>query len=203
MDVLIQSRLVVYDFLRRVFLHEPTEEFFGRLSESDLLNELIDLPGVSDMRSSLQEVQASGEIDPIRQDFFQLFLGPRRLKAPPWESVYVSEDRLVNQAATVEVRRSYAKFGFQTEGGQLEDHCGTQCDFLFRLCAMTMGAEDVEEQKDLLRAQKHFVSKHLLNWVPRFAEDIRKSALTPYFRGLGEFVNYWIRVEEEYLSSVV
>lgn len=197
-----QTRIVVYDFLRRVFLHEPTEEFFRRLDESGLLNELYDLPGVKSMVSCLRTTIASGGIDDVRQDFYQLFLGPRRLKAPPWESVYRSKLRLVNQQETAEVRHLYARFGFETEEGQLEDHFGTECDFLFRLCSL-MTVSDKYLRSDLLSVQKQFVNDHLIRWVPGFAHDIVTNALTDYLRGLGEFVDYWVRHEGEYLDSAV
>jgi TorA maturation chaperone TorD len=201
MDNDTRTRIVVYDFLRRVFLHEPTDEFFGRLVESGILEDLNDLPGIEKMRSYVQSALSSGDIDAVRQDFYQLFLGPRRLKAPPWESVYRSELRLVNQKSTTEVRQLYARFGFETEAGQLEDHFGTECDFLFRLCSL-LGVIDKHGRYDLLGVQKRFIGDHLLKWVPGFAEDIMKNALTDYFRGLGEFVGYWVRNEEEYLDTV-
>jgi TorA maturation chaperone TorD len=154
------------------------------------------------MLSFVRAAISSGDTETARQDFYQLFLGPRRLKAPPWESVYRSELRLVNQKSTADVRHLYAKFGFETESGQLEDHFGTECDFLFRLCSL-MSVTDEYGRSDLLRVQNNFVRDHLLKWVPGFAADIMKNALTDYFLGLGEFVGYWVRNEEEYLDAVV
>jgi len=197
-----QTRIVVYDFLRRVFLHEPTEEFLTRLSESGLLEELMDLPGVRELNDCVRDTLASGGIEDVRQDFYQLFLGPGHVKAPPWESVYTSESRLVNQAPTSKVRQLYAEYGFETAAGELEDHFGTECDFLFRLCSL-MAVADEDRRSDLLSVQKYFVKDHLLKWAPGFGEDIMKNARTAYFHGLGEFVNYWVRLEGEYLDGAV
>ncbi|GBE57228.1 Tat proofreading chaperone DmsD [bacterium BMS3Abin01] len=202
MDTRTQTRIVVYDLLRRVFLHEPTVEFSRRLDESNLLEELFELPGIKKMHSCIQPILKSGDIDDAQQDFYQLFLGPRRLKAPPWESVYRSQLRLVNQESTAEVRCLYAQYGFQTEEGQLEDHFGTECDFLHRLCMMIKGSS-TEQIADLMKVQKHFVSEHLVKWVPGFAMDIRHNARTPFFRGMGEFIDYWIWTEHYYLNEVV
>lgn len=201
-DEITQTRLVVYDFLRRVFLHEPTEEFFRLLDESGLLDELSDLPGVKNMLSCVRTTLAGDGINDVRQDFYQLFLGPRHLKAPPWESVYRSELRLVNQKCTVDVRKIYSRFGFETEGGQLEDHFGTECDFIYRLCLMSDTADE-EQTKNLLSVQKYFITEHLAMWAPRFVDDIKGSARTLFFRGLAQFVDYWIHKDQEFLSDAV
>lgn len=195
-----QTRIVVYDFLRRAFLHEPTEEFFTGLLASGLLEELIDLPGIREMHACVRETLDTGGIDAVRQDYYQLFLGPGHVKAPPWESVYTSELRLVNQQSAHDVRKLYAKHGFETVGGELEDHFGTECDFLFRLSSLTAVADE-ERQADLRSVQKYFVIDHLLGWVPGFADDIRKNARTPYFHGLGGFMEYWVRLDGEYLAA--
>jgi TorA maturation chaperone TorD len=158
------------------------------------------IPGNYKIHDCVKKTLKSGAIDDVRQDFYQLFLGPGHVKAPPWESVYTSEFRLVNQESNQEVRKLYAAFGFETAAGELEDHFGTECDFLFKLCGLTAVA-DRNQRSDLLNVQKHFVTDHLLKWVPSFADDIVRNARTSYFRGLGEFVDYWVRVEEEYLTG--
>lgn len=198
-DEMTRTRLVVYDFLRRMFLHEPTEEILNRLLESGLLNELDGLPGVNEMRTFLEKTLSCDDLGLMRQDFFQLFLGPGRLKAPPWESVYISVSRLVNRKATTDVRRFYAEHGFITEEGQLEDHFGTECDFLFRLIRRSEDA-GAGMGAGLLKSQECFFSMHLLPWVPQFADDIMRGARTPFYKGLGEFIRYWVEVEQEYFA---
>ncbi len=195
------SRVVIYDFLRRAFLHEPTEEFFAGLLESRLLEELIDLPGVREMNECVESELSSGNLDGVRQDFYQLFHGPGHVKAPPWESVYTSKFRLVNQESTVAVRKLYARYGFETGAGELEDHFGTECDFLFRLCSLMLVADE-DHRSDLIKVQKYFIKDHLLKWAPSFAKDIISNARTCYLKGLGKFIEYWVRREAEYLDGI-
>lgn len=163
------------------------------------MEELIDFPGVWELEESARDALSSGNCDDIRQDFYQLFLGPGHVKAPPWESVYTSKYRLVNQESTGKVRKLYAQYGFETAQGELEDHFGTECDFLFRLCSLMIVADE-EHQADLIKVQKYFISTHLSNWVPSFAKDIISNARTRYLKGLGEFMEHWVRCESEYLG---
>ena len=78
---------------------------------------LADWPSQSEPASAeglalLAESLAAGEAEvDIRQDYNQLFVGPERMTAPPYESVHRSQERLIFEQETFLVRAAYAEFG--------------------------------------------------------------------------------------------
>lgn len=63
-------------------------------------------------------------------------------RVAPWESVYVSPDRLVFQASTLAVRDAYGAAGFvaKNKGAEPDDHIATECDFMAKLAAQAAEA---------------------------------------------------------------
>lgn len=43
------------------------------------------------------------------------YVEPGSLPAPPWESAYLSEDRLLFQESTLEVRKAYLKYNYMAK----------------------------------------------------------------------------------------
>lgn len=126
----------------------------------------------------------------LKADHISLFIGPGKMYAPVWESVYFSEEHLVFQERTLAVRKWYRRFGLESEKGNQEpdDHLGLELGFVARLAAL--GLRAIEEQEptrfdQLLTAQRMFLSEHLLQWVPAWAKLVNEHAQTDFYRGVG------------------
>lgn len=125
----------------------------------------------------------------ITDDYTRLFVGPARLLAAPWESVYTNKDRAVFQRETVNVKNWYARFELALASAYNEpaDHVGIEFGFLAHLSELTIRAADQRdgvEVKRLIDAQRGFLSQHILPWVPRWADDVVANARTDLYRGL-------------------
>lgn len=123
-------------------------------------------------------------------DYTRLFVGPGRLHAAPWQSVYTNKDRAVFQMETVSVKNWYARFDLvlASEYNEPADHIGLEFAFLADLATRTIEASEIrdgEEVKRLIDAQRGFLTQHLLRWVPRWADDVVSHAKTDLYRGLG------------------
>ena len=70
--------------------------------------------------------------DQVNDDYINLFVGLGHVKAAPWGSVYSSQERLVFQPETLEVRAWYRRFGCEPAklGSEPDDHIGTELEFL-------------------------------------------------------------------------
>lgn len=134
------------------------------------------------------------EFDNLRADMTGLFAGLVKVKAPPWESVHFSRNRLVYQERTMQVREWYRRFGLVVEFPNVEpdDHIGLELAFLAHLAKM--GIQSLEESdntykpEQLLNAQKAFLQEHLLCWVFKWQEQVQAHAKTVFYQGLGLLV---------------
>ncbi|MBL6983284.1 MAG: molecular chaperone TorD family protein [Anaerolineales bacterium] len=127
--------------------------------------------------------------DEWRSDYTSLFVGVGEVLAPPWESVYFSEERLVFQEQTLQVREWYRRFGVEPEKLHKEpdDHIGLELTFVSYLSKLALQAlEDQDEEKyeKLLDAQRQFISKHLLRWGTQWCNLVGEHARTDFYKGL-------------------
>lgn len=119
-------------------------------------------------------------IDQLTSEYTRLLIGPGKLPAPPWESVYRSKESLLFQECTIEVRQCFLKYNFiPAEYPHVaDDHLALELDFMANLNSMAerFYAEGNSGQLNrLLDDQKEFLLKHLLVWVPEFTERIQLS----------------------------
>ena len=116
----LQVREVAYSLLARLFGEEPDPDFLRELHRRQVFMTFLyadENPevreGTQRVAAHLAELETLGEdgFEALRWDYTRLFIGPDRLPAPPWESAYLTEERLLFQEPTLEVRRAYRKYG--------------------------------------------------------------------------------------------
>ena len=144
----------------------------------------------ADNRSGISEA----EMKALRQDQLHLLIGTDRVLAPPWESVYFSERRLVFQEQTLQVRDWYSRFQLQAErlNQEPDDHIGLELLFVAQLATRALQAMDQDQAQsaeEYLQAESQFLKEHLLRWGPAWAKLVKKHAETDFYRGLGHLVH--------------
>jgi TorA maturation chaperone TorD len=125
----------------------------------------------------------------LKDDYLQLFIGVDWVQAPPWESVYFSERRLLFQEQTLQVRDWYLKYNLLPEhlNNEPDDHIGLEMAFLSHLAELGLDALDRQDQHTfdgLLQAQRDFASQHFLRWVPMWCDLAEQNARTDFYRGV-------------------
>lgn len=131
-------------------------------------------------------------------DFNRLFVGPQRLLAPPYASVYLSEDRLIMQQETLEVRKIYAMLGLQV--GEInhipDDFLGYELYFLSAVLDMvTKGKDDVAEAaKELYYS---FLQDHVMNWAGKHFDRVAEQAATEFNRCVNESLKQFLLHEAQ------
>lgn len=125
----------------------------------------------------------------LQRDYGALFVGPAKLKAPPWESVYLSRDHILFEKQTVEVRAFYASYGLQTNCLHVEpdDHFGLELLFLAHLFGTALAkseANNPAEQARIIGGVTRFAENHLLKWAEPFLARVVYHAETNYYRGM-------------------
>lgn len=209
------ARVFGYSFLFRGFLEEPTKDFLEKLKNEDFLsyfpyiNENDDIKnGVRFVESYINESSSIEKLtDELAGDYAGLFLGPGKVIAPPWESVYVSGGGLIFREETFEVRKRYAKHGLLPEklNKEPDDHVGLELQFMYLLSSKTIDAidsGDYKKARELFHDQKEFLEEHLLKWSPRFSDDIYHNAETSFYQGIAKVLKGFVTEDHGKLNEL-
>lgn len=181
--VVLQNRWFLYALFERIFASEPDWALVNLLRGEHVRDEfcLLDGGGQAEnlLKSALGGAARENEeaLEVLREEYTRLFIGPAKLPAPPWESVYVSPDHLLFQASTLAVREAYAKEGFQAAGypHEADDHIATEFGFMAALAKRAIDAYDAgdfEACRAALESQACFLEEHLLLWVREFSNRV-------------------------------
>lgn len=192
-ETLIAHELA-YSFLSRVFYEPPSQELIDTLAAEALFDAFpleTEQPeaetGLRILRDFCATWDAS-KLDALQHDYRRLFVGPERLLAPPWESVYVSPDHLLFDTQTLQVRREYQRFGMPIPKlyNEPDDHLGLELRFVVHLSGIGIGALEREQPEVLdaaLTEMRGFLNNHLMKWAPDCLTRVIENARTDYYRG--------------------
>lgn len=193
------SHSLAYSFLSRVFYQAPDSELIATLVANRLFD---DWPMESEepetqaglaMLRQFCEVWDDSLLPSLKVDFARLFIGPDKLLAPPWESVYLSPDHLMFEKQTLEVRQAYKHFNMEAPipGREPDDHIGLELRFVAHLCNIGLNAVETEriDQLTLVTdAIRDFLKSHLTLWSGEFAKRVVIHGQTDYYRGTAKLL---------------
>ena len=189
---LLEIRQFMYSFLSAVFLYPPQAEQLTMILQRQLFKEFpLDIADEQYQEALANLVRWTNEnyasdlvnvTSSLNKDYTALFIGPGHLAAPPWESVYRTEERLTFGEPTLEVREWYQRCGleFVHKNSEPDDHFGLELEFMSKLI------NDVLKAEGLAREQPAFLDEHLLRWAKEFTQDVQASAQTLYYQGLAQ-----------------
>ena len=210
---MLENRAFMYKMLSQIYKKEISKEFYARLSELKFPPQDED----DELAQGYREFEAfftKKHLDPITDlavDYARVFLGAGVLDgvcAFPYESVYTSESKLVMQEARDEVVAIYADFGLGKDDGLdvPEDHVGLELEFMAFLCERAIEAlnsDDTKRAKELLNAQADFLQNHLLNWAPKFTDDIRKCAQSPLYIAVSKITDGFLMLDKDMIRHLL
>ncbi|OIQ11472.1 TorD/DmsD family molecular chaperone [Neomoorella thermoacetica] len=220
-QILCEARKFAYNLLRNTFIQEPSREFIDLLERDEVIlsfpfaedNQEIGA-GVDQVNKYLERytslaADARGEeLERLRWDYTRMFVGPYQLPAPPWESAYLNDERLLFQEETLAVRRIYLRYGFipRNYHQEADDHLGMELEFMFRLSEMVAGkvaVRDTVGAEAILKDQEVFMADHLLKWVPRFAGDVMHSSATDFYQGMASLLKGFIYLDRQAIAELL
>lgn len=215
---IFEMRGFAYNFLKQIFCVEPTKNFLNSIyDEGEIIKNFPFInenpfihKGAEIVDKFLNEVDENREreYENIHWDYTRLFIGPKRLLAPPWESAYLNREGLLFQEETLQVRKAYLKYclvsGKYTK--EAEDHIALELDFMYRLNQLTI--EKIKDNidadiKEILLDQKEFLENHLAKWIPSFTNTIQSNANTDFYRGISYILKGFIEIDSLVLEEVI
>jgi putative dimethyl sulfoxide reductase chaperone len=183
-----------YNVLSRVLLAPADEALLAELARPDQLQQwplqrdAHTARGLELVAGSLADREG---VESLERDYERLFVGPGPLLAPPYESVHLTNDRLLFDAPTFAVRAVYRTHGLSAPqlNREPDDHLGLELAFLAHLCLGTLDALELGDTRAvhaLLHAQRAFLDDHLLRWGSNCLSAVAHHAETAFYRGVAE-----------------
>ena len=215
-ELLLANRLYLYSLLHKTFGREPDGELIALLCTDTTASAFALLSAEKGdpldrigpfLKSVGAKAADTGFLAELRDEYTRLFVGPDKLVAPPWESVYRGEDAMLFQEVTLEVREIYRGFGLLPEGYPhvADDSLALELAFMSKLAERAM--EDLhngdEEGLDrLLESSGDFLKRHLLLWVPKFLERMQKASTQLLYPQLCVALDTFLRRDGESLKEL-
>jgi TorA maturation chaperone TorD len=198
--------------LAALYLNEPDREGVEFVLEADpsqdaLLEEspraLAGFRTMQDFCSGARDEQAL--LRELTGDQSQLFVGPLKLAAPPWGSVYMDSGSLFGPS-TSEVRERFRQIGLQVPdvGQDPEDHIGFELSFLSAVNQRVAGAAANGKNAEALRLGAmgwDFIERLMEPWMGPFFDKVETNAKTGFYRGLAQLTGGLIEVEKGALEN--
>lgn len=214
---LLYGRDYAYDILRRFLIEEPTQEYLKIFLQQNLeqfpFAQDCDgiLEGIEDIKIYVKKYDVlhnQNHFEQLHWDYTRMTIGPFELPVPPWESIYVQKEPMLFQSCTINVRKTYEKFGFEMakQNVEAEDHIGLELDFIYRLNQLTLDsakAEHLQEIDYLLRAQEQFLHEHLLKFAPEFCEKMISNAETQFYQGIAKILLHYLTMDSVVLQELL
>jgi TorA maturation chaperone TorD len=197
-------RSMIYAFLADAFFKPDAEiftaEYFEEIREAFRELEQGNLtPGLELKFAGIENCFYSNDLYQLVIEYGNLFYGPKKLLAPPYESVY-RENRQVMGQSTIDVLRQYQQAGVEMAGGlkDMPDHICAELEFLHILTARQEDAETGGQDGvaiEMLKLQEFFLRQHLLQWIDEFAAKIKEMAELEYYPLVAELAIEFLQLE--------
>lgn len=186
---------LLLSFAGSFILHEPKSGCISDLIEMDLFKKLpVDSDNPKFLMASgyLRKINPDRPLDydEIINDHLELFGNKGKTLAPPYGSVYMSADSIINDTTSLEVRKIYYAYGWKSdmEGKVPDDHLGIELQFINLLLDKYPRLEDDICRNEVKKDLKKFIRLYISPWIYRWNKDLQKNAESDFYKGLGYLI---------------
>ena len=165
-------------------------------------------PAVVCIQRLRKEFEASAHLEPLKVDFSKLFVGPYKLFAAPYGSVYLDGERKIMGDSTLDVKNRYREAGLDTAKNfkDTPDHITAELEFMYYLIFKEIEAfsnSDTETAIGFIQKQKSFLEDHLMAWMPEFANSIIEYAENTFYPNLAKATETFLKENYQVICSVL
>ena len=195
----LEAEQLVLGLLGKALFDFPEREWLELLAKDAVFDDIPFAAEVPDVKAGMKllkewndknkEGLSDEAFELIKDDYTRLFIGPGAVLAPPWESIYFHQERVIFQKQTLEVREWYCRFGLESVKlyNEPDDHIGLELAFVSHLAGLAYAVFEQKEQEkfeQLIAAQKQFLSEHTLQWAAGWSKLVVEHTRTDFFRGI-------------------
>ncbi|GLO61211.1 chaperone protein TorD [Vibrio sp. MACH09] len=206
-----EKRAEIYWWLSSIFAKELTEQdlqayhsaeirsFLTGLGENDVLK-----PSIDKLVDALNRLQDRPDVElELAADFCGLFLTTDKTGALPYASIYIGEQKLLNDKPAQEMQQLMLDHGVDVKKGLNEpaDHIAIELDFLGNMIIRSNELEKLEHIDKALLEQKEFIEKYLLSWFPQFSKKCVEFDEFGFYASVSELLVSFCQLDCAYLSG--
>lgn len=205
-----ETRAAFCRFLASLYLYELTDEQIEAFAHIEFAGDgtLID-EGLRTIKEYLRH-RHGGTRQELAVDYARVFLGAGsydRILAPPYESVFTSEERILMQDARDGAVTYYRRAGLDLPADNTtpEDHLGFELQFAAALADNAneaLAADDGETFAEVVSLARSFFVHHQQNWLPALCEAIDEFAETDFYRGVAQMTRGYVESESSFFDEV-
>lgn len=208
------KRESIYTFLRIAFSEPLSMETLTHWKEnlpSEFLNVLTDdNENLQAFFYELKNKEIADIFDREKEAYlatFDIMNKNGKVPAPPWESVYVTQDQALFGEPVLQIRKKLSEFGlkFVKENREPEDHISIELElmsFLINYTSESLKSNNEYEYERGIYNQYWLFKEHLSRWIERFAQDVHSSDTTPFYKGIAELLCLFVEEDFEYIKSL-
>lgn len=205
----------MYAFLSALFRRELTQAQIDEIPSMRLPAQTQNAHLDKGYRNLVRYMNHSNEFTrtELATDFLHTFIGNTqnsKLVAYPYESVQTSPERLLLQESHTQVLAAYRenKVALNTDINEPEDHIAFELEFMQIMgerayALITDPAQDADAYLEPLRAKRDFLIAHLLEWTPKFVDEINAVSKTLFYRAVGDILLGCLELDNELLDELV
>ena len=132
-------------------------------------------PDVVEAFLDVYPIEVPVDYTELEQDYLRLFVGLGTPLAPPWESAWASDARLLFQRETLDVRYWYRSKGLEIAAlhHEPDDHIGLELEFIGTLL-----------ERGEAQVASAFVAEHPSAWAERWSAAVQQHAASAFYRFL-------------------
>lgn len=139
-------------------------------------------------------------------EYSRLFLGPFKLVAPPYGSVWLDKTKTVMGDSTAQVAAVYQTQGLHLADDfpELPDHIAVELEFLSFLAFQQRQAQSAGNQNEanrLATAQLKFINEFLAPWLTPFCQAIIEDGEAPFYMALAECTAAFVAADSATLQA--
>jgi len=147
-------------------------------------------------------------VDDLKIQFAKLYIGPYKVLAPPFGSVYLDDKHQIMGESTLDVIKRYSAAGLTVDEGfkNPPDHISAELEFMHILIIEELNCLHkgcVDEAVEWLVQQFEFLKSHIGQWVDSFTGLTFQETQMPYFRYLATATQQFIQEERQWLGETV
>lgn len=208
---LCQTRSEIYWWLSTTLATELTQEQLVQYQSTEVqafLEGLSSNPQLAEPAKALISSLAAANLrnEPrlsLCADFADAFLGNTKTSAPPYESVFTSEDGLLMQDAYHQMVTLLEEYNININEKYNEpaDHIAIQLDFMGNLVLQTLESESEAEIRANFAKQHAFIQAHLLNWLPDFEMKVKSSDKFGFYASVITLLLAFAQLDSDWLET--
>ena len=176
------------------------------LPDEGLMQKVVDVGQTNRCFAELPcNVPPSVELDLLIVDFSSLFVGPYKLLAPPYGSVYLEDGKFMGDS-TIDVRNCYESEGLDIAIKDAPDHITMELEFMYYLIAKQIEVikdSNLQDVQSCLQKQSSFLQTHLIRWLPKFVANVQQNAQTEFYRRLAQLTWEFVQKDMDICTSCV